>query len=481
MSCRFSHWTHKYKPITIVDVIGHVRAIRDIKDWLRRFSVDSPPILFIYGPSGSGKTMLATLLLHHFNYRVFELNAGEIRSKKRITTILERILDNQDVNVMTKPKPTVSSDSHDTGDARGDARGTAIVMDEVDGMSCGDKGGLHQLYQMVSTKFAARAMFNPVICISNHRQDVLKLPKAAYIEITLRRPTVDDIYERLQTICREEGVHVENDVLKASILFNSQDVRKTISFVQELLYANPSVTMADYRLATEITRAIEPDCKLFDVTRNIFSKRHLMRALYCYYQIDPNLLPLMIHENVMHQLMHKRITLRECLACHQTVLHNLSLLDVFAHSPNSHMTSSWEMHHMYSTLSCGYVNLLISHLPTKSKPPPKIVFTNALTRSATQSTTHCFLSRIESLFNVQSQYMIYIVPIIVQNAITTPTVVQDVYGACSYADFDKILQIYQKCPSVVDRGVGITAKHRRLWKKFANAPPPPAPARYHHS
>ena len=95
MNSNNSLWISQYRPTKLSDVIGHTKQIKQLKEWLKSFHKTDkkmPPIMFLYGPSGIGKTLLSFVLLSCANYHIYELNAGEIRSKKRITNILDKIL-----------------------------------------------------------------------------------------------------------------------------------------------------------------------------------------------------------------------------------------------------------------------------------------------------------------------------------------------------------------------------------------------------
>ena len=85
--------------------------------------------IYVYGAPGSGKTTFVTTLLKKLNYDVIKYDAGDIRNKNIIDTITK---DNMsDKNIVSlfykKVKPL------------------AILMDEIDGMNNGDKGGINSL------------------------------------------------------------------------------------------------------------------------------------------------------------------------------------------------------------------------------------------------------------------------------------------------------------------------------------------------
>ena len=75
---------------------------------------------------------------------------------------------------------------------------SVIIMDEVDGVGAGDRGGLAALIQVIKqTK-------TPIICICNDRQD-RKLQSLVNhcLDLKFMKPPKDAITKRVRKICGE--------------------------------------------------------------------------------------------------------------------------------------------------------------------------------------------------------------------------------------------------------------------------------------
>jgi len=89
--------------------------------------------IYLYGSPGSGKTFIITKILKNLNYDIIKYDAGDIRNKSLIETITSNNISNKNVlNMMTKKVTKI-----------------AIVMDEIDGMNSGDKGGINALIKLI--------------------------------------------------------------------------------------------------------------------------------------------------------------------------------------------------------------------------------------------------------------------------------------------------------------------------------------------
>ena len=89
--------------------------------------------IYIYGSPGSGKTRFVKDLLKSMNYDIVMYDAGDVRNKSVIDTITKHNM--SDTNVLSLLKKKVKK--------------IAIVMDEIDGMSSNDRGGVSELMEIM--------------------------------------------------------------------------------------------------------------------------------------------------------------------------------------------------------------------------------------------------------------------------------------------------------------------------------------------
>lgn len=82
-------YTTKYAPKKLTDIIGNSDRVEHIKQWILNWlSGKKGKPLLIWGPPGVGKTTIAYTLQNEFDLEIIELNASELRNKKRVEYIL---------------------------------------------------------------------------------------------------------------------------------------------------------------------------------------------------------------------------------------------------------------------------------------------------------------------------------------------------------------------------------------------------------
>ena len=120
--------------LNINTILARDDIVKNIKDILKEFELNKDNMLFkkgiyIYGDPGTGKTTFISNILKEINYDIIKYDAGDIRNTYVIEDITKHNM--SDKNIMSLFNKKV--------------RKIAIIMDEIDGMNNGDKGGINTL------------------------------------------------------------------------------------------------------------------------------------------------------------------------------------------------------------------------------------------------------------------------------------------------------------------------------------------------
>ena len=224
-------WTVKYAPTATTMICGNKGQVEKLQAWLRAWPSNARAkfkkagkdghgvyrAMMLHGPPGIGKTTAAHLAAKIEGYDIVESNASDTRSKKLVETGLRSVLD------------TTSLLGYFAGDGKkvdADKKKLVLIMDEVDGMSAGDRGGVGALAAV------CKKTNIPLILICNDR----KLPKMrpfdnVTYDLPFRRPTIDQIRSRIMTICYRENLKVPPQVINALIEGSHADIRQVINML----------------------------------------------------------------------------------------------------------------------------------------------------------------------------------------------------------------------------------------------------------
>ncbi|KAF5680643.1 replication factor C subunit 1 [Fusarium denticulatum] len=246
--------TSKYAPTQLGHICGNKAQVEKIQNWLRNWpkhkkynfqrrgadGMGGERAIIISGPPGIGKTTAAHLAAKLEGYDVLESNASDTRSKKLVENGVSDVMNNTSL---------LGYFAGDGKDVDATKKKIVLIMDEVDGMSAGDRGGVGAL-----AKFCKKTQV-PLILICNER----RLPKMkpfdhAAFDVRFNRPTVDQVRSRVMTICHREGLKLPASVVDALIEGSNKDIRQIINMIST---AKLDQTSMDFDQSKAMSKAWE--------------------------------------------------------------------------------------------------------------------------------------------------------------------------------------------------------------------------------
>jgi replication factor C subunit 1 len=298
-------WTTKYAPSSLNQICGNKATVEKIQRWLQKFpknlktgfklaGADGSGVfraVMLHGPPGIGKTTAAHLVAKLEGYDIVERNASDTRSKKLIEEGLRGVLS------------TNSLHGYFAGDGKqveASKKKLVLIMDEVDGMSAGDRGGVGALAAVCKKTEV------PMILICNDR----KLPKMkpfdfVTYDLPFRRPTVDQVRSRIMTIAYREGLKMPTPVINALIEGSHADIRQVVNMLST---AKLDEEAMDFDKGKQMSKSWEKHVilKPWDITQKILgggmfaqsSKATLNDKIELYFN-DHEFSPLMLQENYL--------------------------------------------------------------------------------------------------------------------------------------------------------------------------------------
>jgi len=298
-------WTTKYAPSSLQQICGNKATVEKLQRWLQKFpkshktgfklaGADGSGVfraVMLSGPPGIGKTTAAHLVAKLEGYDIVESNASDTRSKKLVEQGLKGVLN------------TTSLRGYFAGDGKKveqSQKKLVLIMDEVDGMSAGDRGGVGALAAI------CRKTEIPMILICNDK----RLPKMrpfdqVTFDLPFRRPTVDQIRSRIMTIAFREGLKMPGPVVNALIEGSHADIRQVVNMIST---AKLDQAAMDFNKGKEMSKNWEKHVMLkpWDITSKILgggmfapsSNATLNDKIELYFN-DHEFSPLMLQENYL--------------------------------------------------------------------------------------------------------------------------------------------------------------------------------------
>ena len=348
---------------------------------LRDFELNkSNPLLkkgiYVYGEPGTGKTTFVTNILKELDYDVVKYDAGDIRNKSIIDTITKHNMSDKNIMSMFHKK----------------VKKIAIVMDEIDGMNNGDKGGINTLIKLIRPKKTKKqkmeeVTMNPIICIGNYHIDkkIKELMKVCNV-VELKLPTQPQMVNIINSLMPS----LEESLLQNIIRFAQSDLRKVNSIAN--IY-NKKQSMLKNEIIQNIfqIKSYNDDAK--KITQKLINHPFTMEEhLTLMNETDRTIVGLLWHENIIDVL--GKMPKEQSIPFYLNILQNMCFADYIDRI--TFQKQIWQFNEM-SSLIKTFKNNKIYHDTFKKKQkytPQEVRFTKVLTKYSTEYNNSLFIQNL---------------------------------------------------------------------------------------
>jgi len=331
--------------------------------------------IYIYGSPGCGKTRFVHDVLKSLNYDIVQYDAGDVRNKSLIDTITSNNMASQNVLQMMARKP----------------KKIAIIMDEIDGMNNGDKGGITALIKLIRQKKTKKQKLehmtrNPIICIGNYYVDkkIKELMKVCHT-FELKPPTPEQMSQILASRIPTYPEFCPD--LRAKMVHYIQGDLRKIEWIEKMVKVKPGLLNAETLDHIFHRKCFNEDSK--KITKRLLeTPLPLADHARVINETDRTIVALLWHENIVDVLAKQ--SNQEAIPFYLKILDNICFADFIDRITFQHQI--WQFNEMSSLIKTFYNHSLYHKaFPEHTKFAGDIRFTKVLTKYSTEYNNQLFI------------------------------------------------------------------------------------------
>jgi replication factor C large subunit len=252
-------WTEKYRPQTLSQVVGHNKAVEELKKWAEAWTQGTPDAraVVLHGKAGTGKTTTAHALAHDMGWEVLEMNASDQRT----------------ADIIEKVAGSASQMSRLDGAGK-----RLVIMDEADNIhGTADRGGERAILELI------KKTSHPIILIANELYDMSSGLRTACKPVQFNSVMSRSMIPALKKIVEAEGIKCGLGVLEKIAENANGDLRSAINDLQAIAQGKTGIELADI-----ITGERDTKESIFKVLVKVFKGGNIIEAHSATFNLDEN-------------------------------------------------------------------------------------------------------------------------------------------------------------------------------------------------
>jgi DNA polymerase III delta prime subunit len=369
--------------LNIINILNRDNDVKKITDMLTNFeknkhNTDIKRGMYIYGAPGCGKTSFVKKVLRDIGYDIISYDAGDIRNKNVMDTITKHNMTDRNIMCMFRRQ----------------VKKIAIVMDEIDGMNSGDKGGINALIKLIREKKTKKQKeeemtYNPIICIGNYHIDkkIKELMKVCDT-IELKLPNADQCMTIVSQLLPDAPIETKQNIVE----FSQGDIRRIQQMYNIYINSNGSLSL-DVQHSIFQLKSYNEDTK--KITKNLINNQYSFNDHNkIMNETDRTIVGLLWHENIIDVLV--KMKFHDAIHIYLKILKNMCFADFIDRI--TFQKQIWQFNEMSSIIKTFYNNKLyheyfLQH-NIRKKPtynPSEVRFTKVLTKYSTEYNNSTFI------------------------------------------------------------------------------------------
>jgi len=367
--------------LEINTILNRNEQAEQVRSILRNFEANRNDVLlkrgiYVFGDPGTGKTTFVTKILNEMNYDVIKYDAGDIRNTSVIEDITKHNMADRNIMSLFNKK----------------ARRLAIIMDEIDGMNNGDKGGINTLIKLIRPKKTKKqkleeVTINPIICIGNYKVDkkIKELMKVCNT-IELKTPTLPQVTNIVAPLLPS----IDKEIRGRIATFVQGDLRKLHGIYT--IYKNKPEFFTEHLIENILRiKSYSDDTK--KITRNLFNKYYTVAEHNSVMnETDRTSVGLLWHENLIDVI--DKADKKVSIPFYINQLENVCFADYIDRI--TFQKQIWQFNEMSSLIKTLKNNKMYhDSFPQKQHyNPTETRFTKVLTKYSTEYNNSLFIQKL---------------------------------------------------------------------------------------
>ena len=374
-------------------ILNREGLYEEIKNILYNFEKTKKDLLvkrgiYIYGNPGAGKTFFVKKIMKDIDYDSIVYDASDVRNKSIIESITKyNMSDRNIINLFYNKHQPIS-----------------VIMDEIDGMNNGDKGGINSLIKLIRPKKTKKQKleditYNPIICIGNYHIDkkIKELMKVCHV-IELKTPTKTQIKDILNKIMP----NIDNKILNNVITYIQGDLRKIESLYK--IYINNNNLLSNELIQIFFQeKNYNEDTKI--IVKKILNNPYKLNDHFILMnETDRTIVGLLWHVNIIDLI--SKLNKKDGIKLYSKILDNICFSDYIDRI--TFQKQIWQFNEMTSLIKTFYTNH-IYHTECNKKykyNPSEVRFTKVLTKYSTEFNNYTFIQNICQQLNMDKKDLI---------------------------------------------------------------------------
>jgi replication factor C large subunit len=254
----------KYRAKSLIDIKGQDIAIQEMQAFFKTFP--KKRALIINGPVGTGKTSMVLALAKEQNLELFELNASDLRNRSKLEEILAPA---------TKQRSLFK-------------KGKLILMDEADGITGSDRGGVPELLALID-----KTSFPIIITANDIWQKKFNLLRKKCQLISIKELKDETVLQIINGVLEKENKQVKLENKERIVKKSRGDIRAALNDLQTILNLGEEAYVS-----AQIDR--EKQDSIFNALKKVFQQQPDEKTIRVYddTKMELNEILLWVEENL---------------------------------------------------------------------------------------------------------------------------------------------------------------------------------------